>query len=230
MSRRRPASTVCPTHPRSRTSASAVRALFERLDAPDDLARAAYGQPARRPRRGTRRCRRDSQRIRRLADSIEPKPRKADRDRITRLMVILIVLIGAAHVARPSRLIGREAADDVDWIVRAAIAAAHEGRNDDAPRAVRRLRDVRMADAAEVGGKAASLGELIAAGARVPDGVVLTAAAAGMTADERGSLLARRRAGTWAADRSPSDRAASRRTARSAPSPACTRRCWTFGR
>jgi hypothetical protein len=39
-----------------------------------------------------------------------------------------------------------------------------------------------MADAAEVGRKAASLGELLAAGGRVPDGVVLMAEAAGMTA------------------------------------------------
>jgi phosphohistidine swiveling domain-containing protein len=55
--------------------------------------------------------------------------------------------------------------------------------------AVRRLSDVRMTDAAEVGGKAAGLGELIAVGARVPDGVVLTAAAAEMTANERKPLL-----------------------------------------
>ncbi len=54
---------------------------------------------------------------------------------------------------------------------------------------VRRLRDVRMTDVAEVGGKAASLGELLAAGVSVPDGVVLTADAAAMTADERRSLL-----------------------------------------
>ncbi len=40
---------------------------------------------------------------------------------------------------------------------------------------IRRLRDVRSSDSAEVGGKAASLGELIAAGVRVPDGVVVTA-------------------------------------------------------
>jgi rifampicin phosphotransferase len=53
----------------------------------------------------------------------------------------------------------------------------------------RRLRDVRLSDAAEVGRKAASLGELLAAGMRVPDGVVLTAAAAAMSADERRSLL-----------------------------------------
>ena len=46
---------------------------------------------------------------------------------------------------------------------------------------VRRLHDVRMADAFDVGGKAASLGELLAAGVRVPDGVVLTAGAADMT-------------------------------------------------
>ncbi|MBA2633691.1 MAG: hypothetical protein H0U86_11965, partial [Chloroflexi bacterium] len=60
--------------------------------------------------------------------------------------------------------------------------------------AVRPLRDVRMSDLAEVGGKAASLGELLAAGVHVPDGVVLTAAAAGMTSEERRWLLG---AGAW---------------------------------
>ncbi len=54
---------------------------------------------------------------------------------------------------------------------------------------IRRLGDVRMADAAEVGGKAASLGELLGAGVRVPDGMVLTARTADLTADERRSLL-----------------------------------------
>jgi pyruvate,water dikinase len=54
---------------------------------------------------------------------------------------------------------------------------------------VRRLQDVRMADAVDVGGKAASLGELLATGVRVPDGVVLSAGASDMTADERRSLL-----------------------------------------
>ena len=46
-----------------------------------------------------------------------------------------------------------------------------------------------MADAPAVGGKAASLGELLAMGVRVPDGVVLTAAAANLTPEERGRLL-----------------------------------------
>lgn len=39
---------------------------------------------------------------------------------------------------------------------------------------VRPLRDVEMVDVADVGGKAASLGELLSMGVRVPDGVVLT--------------------------------------------------------
>ncbi len=54
---------------------------------------------------------------------------------------------------------------------------------------VRRLREVRLADAHEVGGKAANLGELLAAGVHVPDGVVLTADATDATADQRRSLL-----------------------------------------
>ncbi len=58
----------------------------------------------------------------------------------------------------------------------------------------RRLADLRMADVAEVGGKAASLGELIAAGVHVPDGVVLPAAAADMTSEERRWLSG---AGAW---------------------------------
>ena len=53
-----------------------------------------------------------------------------------------------------------------------------------------RLEDVRLEDAGTVGGKAASLGELIADGARVPPGLVLTASdAATTTRDERASLL-----------------------------------------
>ena len=55
---------------------------------------------------------------------------------------------------------------------------------------VRRLEDVRLADAGEVGGKAASLGELLTAGVRVPDGVVLTAEAGTLATADRSSLIA----------------------------------------
>ena len=54
---------------------------------------------------------------------------------------------------------------------------------------VRPLRDGRMADAAEIGRKAASLGELLAAGFRVPDGVVLTSGSVDLPEDDRRSLL-----------------------------------------
>ena len=60
--------------------------------------------------------------------------------------------------------------------------------------AVRRLRDVRLVDAPVVGGKAASLGELLASGARVPDGVVVTVTAAELPAEERWRLLS---PGSW---------------------------------
>src|SRR6188474_2854250 len=55
--------------------------------------------------------------------------------------------------------------------------------------ALRPLRDLRMTDTPEVGGKAASLGELVAAGVQVPDGVVLTASAARLSSGERRALL-----------------------------------------
>ena len=57
------------------------------------------------------------------------------------------------------------------------------------PAAFRQLADVRMADAGEVGGKAAGLGELFAAGAHVPAGVVLTAGVGALTAEERAALV-----------------------------------------
>jgi len=57
-------------------------------------------------------------------------------------------------------------------------------------RGARSLRDVRMADAAEVGGKAASLGELMATDVRVPDGVVLTVDGVELPPDERNRLIA----------------------------------------
>ena len=57
------------------------------------------------------------------------------------------------------------------------------------PEAFRQLADVRMADAGEVGGKAAGLGELFAAGAHVPAGVVLTAAVGAMSAEDRAAIV-----------------------------------------
>ena len=100
-----------------------IRDIFDRIDSLDDLARAAAASPggeeARRALMPDR-----YERIHRLGDSIEPKLSKADHDRITRL---LMILTSSAALRTWRDHLGSsvdEAADDVDWIVRAAIAAA----------------------------------------------------------------------------------------------------------
>jgi len=55
---------------------------------------------------------------------------------------------------------------------------------------IRRLAEVGLADASEVGGKAASLGSLLADGARVPDGVVLPAGFGAGLSEARGAAFA----------------------------------------
>jgi len=101
-----------------------LRAYFERTDSLGDLARAAMASPASEEVRRLNIPDRLAI-FRRVADSIEPKPSEADRDRIARLLVILT----ASSALRMWRdHLGSsvdEAADDVDWLVRAAIAAAH---------------------------------------------------------------------------------------------------------
>jgi len=100
-----------------------VRALFDRLDSVDDLARAAMASPAAEEARSISM----PDRVafgRRLADTIVPKLAEGDRDRIARLLVILITS-SALRVWRDH--LGSsvdEAADDIDWVIRAAIVAA----------------------------------------------------------------------------------------------------------
>lgn len=106
----------------------AVRAIFARLDATDDLARAAFASPLADHARHAMMPQRYA-RIRRLGDLIEPKLSEADQDRITRLLVILTSSSALRTWRDHLGSTVEEAADDVDWIVRAAIAAAH-GKND----------------------------------------------------------------------------------------------------
>ena len=100
-----------------------VRALFERLDAAGDLARAASASPAAdEVRRVDMPARKDFSR--RLADSVVPKLTPMDRDRIARLLTILIsasaLRVWRDHLGSSVE----EAADDIDWVIRAAIAAS----------------------------------------------------------------------------------------------------------
>jgi hypothetical protein len=100
-----------------------IRAYWERVDQLDDLDRAAMASPgAAEVRHATMPSR--LERLRRLADSIEPKLPKADRDRITRL---LAVLTASSSLRMWRDYLGSsvdQAADDLEWIMRAAVAAA----------------------------------------------------------------------------------------------------------
>ncbi|MDQ3880947.1 MAG: TetR/AcrR family transcriptional regulator [Chloroflexota bacterium] len=104
-----------------------VRSIFERADAFDDLARAAMASPAAEEAR--RLSMPDRLAItRRLADSVVPPLSKTDRDRLARL---LVVLTASAAIRMWRDHLGSsvdEAADDVEWIVRAAIKASSEDR------------------------------------------------------------------------------------------------------
>jgi AcrR family transcriptional regulator len=100
-----------------------LRAHFERTDSLGDLARAAMASPASdEVRRLTMPDRVAT--FRRVADSIEPKPSKADRDRIARLLVILTASSALRLWRDQLGSSVEEAADDVDWVLRAVIASA----------------------------------------------------------------------------------------------------------
>jgi AcrR family transcriptional regulator len=99
-----------------------IRAIFDRLDAFDDLARAAAASPAAEEARHVTMPDR-VERIRRFLDSIAPSLAEFDRDRIARLLMILTTS-SALRVWRDH--LGSsvdEAADDIDWLVRVAIAS-----------------------------------------------------------------------------------------------------------
>jgi AcrR family transcriptional regulator len=100
-----------------------VRALFERIDSAGDLARAAAASPAAEEvRRVDMPARLEMSR--RLADSIVPKLTRGDRDRIARLLTILIsasaLRVWRDHLGSTVE----EAANDIDWVISAAIAAS----------------------------------------------------------------------------------------------------------
>ncbi len=99
-----------------------VRSIFERLESFDDLTRAAMASPAADEARRLNMPDRLTL-TRRFADSIAPASSEPDRDRIARL---LVVLTASASLRMWRDHLGSsvdQAADDVDWLVRAAIAA-----------------------------------------------------------------------------------------------------------
>ena len=99
-----------------------VRAIFGGLDSADDIARAAMASPAAaEARRMGMPARLEI--YRRMADAIAPELAQGDRDRIARVLTILIsssaLRLWRDHLGSSVE----QAADDIDWVIRAAIAA-----------------------------------------------------------------------------------------------------------
>lgn len=104
---------------------SMIRAYVGRLDALDDVSRATMASPgAAEVRHATISSR--YERLGRLADAVEPSLGKADRERITRLLTVVTASASLRMWRDHLGLSVDAVADDVEWIVRAAVAAARE--------------------------------------------------------------------------------------------------------
>jgi AcrR family transcriptional regulator len=104
-----------------------LRAIFRKVDAFGDLERAAMASPgANETRRLTMPQR--LQRLSRLADSVQPQLAKADRDRITRLLAVLTASSSLRMWRDHLGVSVEQAADDIDWVMRASIAASQRSR------------------------------------------------------------------------------------------------------
>lgn len=104
-----------------------IRAVYDRLDTLDEVTLAAMASPmAAEVRHATMPAR--FERVRRLTDAIEPPPLvEADRDRITRLLVVITASASLRMWRDHLGLSVDEVADEIEWIVRAAVAAANDG-------------------------------------------------------------------------------------------------------
>ncbi len=101
----------------------AVRGFIERLDALNDVERAAFASPiADEVRHVTMPSR--FARMRRLVESLEPPLTDTDQDRIARLLVVLVSQSSLRTWRDHLGVSPDQAAEDVDWFLRALIAQA----------------------------------------------------------------------------------------------------------
>lgn len=100
-----------------------VRSYFNHLDSFDDLARAAMASPAAEHVRRISMASRIAL-FRRVPEAVTPALAEADRDRIARLLVVLTASSAQRMWRDQFGATVDEAADDIDWAIRAAIAAA----------------------------------------------------------------------------------------------------------
>jgi len=104
-----------------------IRTVFEKVDSYSDLERAAVASPgADVTRRLTM-----PQRLKRLsafADSVQPRLARTDRERITRLLAVLTASSSLRMWRDHLGVSVEQAADDIDWVMRASIAASRRNR------------------------------------------------------------------------------------------------------
>ena len=101
---------------------SAIRAIFERLDAADDLARVAMASPAAAEARSA--AMPDRVRfVRQFVGAVAPDVEKVDQDRIARVMLVLTTSSALRTWRDHLDASADEAADDVEWTIRSLIAA-----------------------------------------------------------------------------------------------------------
>jgi len=105
----------------------AVRAICERIESLDDLARAAMASPAADEARRLSMPRRVEY-GRRLVEDAAPELASQDRERIARLLAVLLTSASLRAWRDHLGASVDQVADDVDWVLRAAIAAARADR------------------------------------------------------------------------------------------------------
>ncbi len=103
-----------------------LRALFSQVESFDDLARAVMASPAADEARRLTMPDRIAM-FHAFADSIEPKLSSVDRDRIARLVLVMTSSASMRMWRDHLGLSVDAAVDDVDWVIRAAVAAATTG-------------------------------------------------------------------------------------------------------
>lgn len=99
-----------------------VRAIFERVESFDDLARAAMASPSAEEVRRLSLPRRLSL-SRQLLDTVRPPLPSDTRDRIARMLVVLLSS-ASLRAWRQLDTTVDEAANDIQWILRASVAHA----------------------------------------------------------------------------------------------------------
>jgi AcrR family transcriptional regulator len=100
-----------------------IRTAFEKVDSYSDLERAAVASPAADVTRHLTMPQR-LKRLSRFADAVEPRLAKAERDRITRLLVVLTASSSLRMWRDHLDVSVEQAVDDIAWVMGASIAAS----------------------------------------------------------------------------------------------------------